>query len=359
MEMTIGANIKRLRIAKNVTQEQLSVAMNVTCAAVSKWERGETYPDITLLQPLAYYFGVSLDELMGYDQEKIQAEIDEVITLYRKNMNKDRKYARELIVKAYRDYPNDFWIMHYYMWNVGGEMSDNDPNVLISHKEEFLSICDKILEGCTEETLRLNAWNMRAKILHAEGNIEEALGIYREKFTNWYHTGGQKTEQLFSKGTDEYYYWVSKNMYELVAFAGYKLASVIFFNPSLSNEEKTQKAIHYGKLILKALDETGDVFFAGIAEAFLGRMRCYLTYRGGSENDIVDVLDMNLYAAKKIAEAIKTDDALRQAYFPERVSVSEDDFLAWIVESLLTPRDKRHSDLLKNSAYVDVLNKYK
>ena len=39
MEMTIGANIKRLRSAKNITQEQLSVAMNVTCAAVSKWAR--------------------------------------------------------------------------------------------------------------------------------------------------------------------------------------------------------------------------------------------------------------------------------------------------------------------------------
>ena len=33
MKMTIGANIKRLRTAKNITQEQLSVAMNVSCAA--------------------------------------------------------------------------------------------------------------------------------------------------------------------------------------------------------------------------------------------------------------------------------------------------------------------------------------
>ena len=79
MKMTIGANIKRLRTAKNITQEQLSVAMNVTCAAVSKWERGESYPDITLLQPLAYLFGVTLDELMGYDHAKIQTEIDERI----------------------------------------------------------------------------------------------------------------------------------------------------------------------------------------------------------------------------------------------------------------------------------------
>ena len=175
MEMTIGANIKRLRTAKDITQEQLSVAMNVTCAAVSKWERGETYPDITLLQPLAYYFDVTLDELMGYNQKKVQAEIDEVITLYRKNQNKNRPYAREIITKAYHDYPNDYWIMHYYMWNIGGDAADNDPKVLIEHKDEFLAICDKILDECTEEVLRLNAWNMRAKILHAEGRTDEAL----------------------------------------------------------------------------------------------------------------------------------------------------------------------------------------
>ncbi len=318
MEMTIGANIKRLRTAKNVTQEQLSVAMNVTCAAVSKWERGETYPDITLLQPLAYYFEVSLDELMGYNQEKIQAKIDEVITLYRKHMNKDWEYAREIIVKAYHDYPNDYWIMHYYMWNIGGDMADNDPSVLLSHKEEFLSICEKILAGCTEETLRLNAWNMRAKILHAEGKTEDALNIYREKFTNWYHTGGQKTEQLFSKDTKEYRYWASKNMYELVAFAGHKLASIIGFDATLSAKEKAQKAIRYGKIMLKALDETGDVFFAGLAEAFLGRTRGYLMYHGGADEDIMSVSDMNLYAAKIIEEAARTDEAVHQAYFPDR-----------------------------------------
>ena len=40
MEMTIGANIKRLRTAKNITQEQLAEAMGVSVAAVSKWELG-------------------------------------------------------------------------------------------------------------------------------------------------------------------------------------------------------------------------------------------------------------------------------------------------------------------------------
>ncbi|MBR4256133.1 MAG: helix-turn-helix transcriptional regulator, partial [Clostridia bacterium] len=84
MKITIGTNIKRLRTEKGVTQEQLAEAMNVTCAAVSKWERGDTFPDITALQPLAFYFGVSLDTLMGYDKEKYEKEIDEILTEYRK-----------------------------------------------------------------------------------------------------------------------------------------------------------------------------------------------------------------------------------------------------------------------------------
>ena len=43
MEMSIGANIKRLRMKENITQEQLSIAMNVTCAAVSKWQTYRTF----------------------------------------------------------------------------------------------------------------------------------------------------------------------------------------------------------------------------------------------------------------------------------------------------------------------------
>ena len=66
MEITIGENIKRLRLEKGITQEQLAEILNVSNAAVSKWERGGSFPDITLLFPLSDYFGISLDELMGH-----------------------------------------------------------------------------------------------------------------------------------------------------------------------------------------------------------------------------------------------------------------------------------------------------
>ena len=356
MEMTIGANIKRLRTARNITQEQLSTAMNVTCAAVSKWERGETYPDITLLQPLAYFFEVTLDELMGYDQKKVQADIDETIALYRKHW-KDSK-GREIIVRAYHNYPNDYWIMHYYMWNIAGDLADNDPAVLTEHKDEFLSICEKILNGCTEDTLRLGAWNMRAKILHAEGKTDEALRIYQTKFADWYTTSGQRTEQLFAKNTGEYYFHVQKNMYELCDLAADKFGRTVFFDPSLSMSEKKERAILYGDLMLNAYRETKEAFFLMLAESFLERMENDLYYRGGADEQIIAVMDKNLYSKKLLEEAREENEPLNRA-FDSYSEEARQNILKYTIDSRIGAEGGRRAELLKNPEYRAVLDKYR
>ena len=355
MEITIGANIKRLRTQKNITQEQLSVAMNITCAAVSKWERGETYPDITLLQPLAFFFGVTLDELMGYDQEKVQAKIEQIIALYRQHWNDET--GREIIVKAYRDYPNDYWIMHYYMWNVGGDLADNDPAVLIAHKDEFNAICDKILKGCTEERIRLGAWNMRAKVLHAQGKTDEALEIYKTKFMDWFTTGAQKTEQLFDKSTDEYYFHVRKNMFELADFASDKLGRSVFFNPSLSMEDKTEQALQYGNLMISAFEQTNEPFFLMIASSFLGRMENDLAYRGATDEQIIAVMDKHFYAMRKIEELRLINDALDGA-FERYGEAKRGNLFQSIVRMWSNASGGRRAELLKNPEYRAILAKY-
>ena len=51
------------RKAKGITQEELAQFMGVSKAAVSKWETGQSYPDITYLPQLAAYFNISVDEL--------------------------------------------------------------------------------------------------------------------------------------------------------------------------------------------------------------------------------------------------------------------------------------------------------
>lgn len=63
--MRLSENIKRLRLEKKLTQEQLAGLLRVSSQAVSKWENSDTYPDGSLLVPLSEILGVSLDELFG------------------------------------------------------------------------------------------------------------------------------------------------------------------------------------------------------------------------------------------------------------------------------------------------------
>lgn len=63
--MSLSENIKKFRLEKNLTQEQLAAKLCISAQAVSKWETSDTYPDGTLLLPLARELGVSLDELFG------------------------------------------------------------------------------------------------------------------------------------------------------------------------------------------------------------------------------------------------------------------------------------------------------
>ena len=60
-----GAVIKALREKAKLTQAQLAEKLNVSDKAVSKWETGRGYPDVTLLEPLAAVFRVSVAELLS------------------------------------------------------------------------------------------------------------------------------------------------------------------------------------------------------------------------------------------------------------------------------------------------------
>ena len=65
LSIPLGSNIKKLRLATGMTQRQLAYQLRISVQAVSKWERGLTYPDVTLLVPIAELFCVTLDELFG------------------------------------------------------------------------------------------------------------------------------------------------------------------------------------------------------------------------------------------------------------------------------------------------------
>lgn len=69
----LNENIKAIRKSKGLSQQELAVKVNVVRQTVSKWEQGETLPDIRQSKGLTVLYHVSLDELIEYDFDEQQA----------------------------------------------------------------------------------------------------------------------------------------------------------------------------------------------------------------------------------------------------------------------------------------------
>lgn len=70
MQLNIGTKISELRRNRGCTQYTLAGALGVTAQAVSRWESGGSYPDMEMIPEIASYFGISIDELFGYNNER-------------------------------------------------------------------------------------------------------------------------------------------------------------------------------------------------------------------------------------------------------------------------------------------------
>jgi len=108
----LAENIRRLRLASGLTQEELALRLSVTGQAVSRWERGECCPDIALLPGLVNLFGVTADELLGMDELRSRARLNEVYSRAHE-LAREGKYAEAVqkLEQALKLWPNERGLM--------------------------------------------------------------------------------------------------------------------------------------------------------------------------------------------------------------------------------------------------------
>ncbi len=87
MKMTVAGNISDLRRKSGLTQAELAEKLNYSDKAVSKWERGESIPDVTVLKSIADLFGVTVDYLLAEEHD------DPELAKKRTNKRKFRNHA--------------------------------------------------------------------------------------------------------------------------------------------------------------------------------------------------------------------------------------------------------------------------
>ncbi|MCI8560237.1 MAG: helix-turn-helix domain-containing protein [Dorea sp.] len=77
--MSLGKVIRKYRKIRNLTQEEMAGRLGVTAPAVNKWEKENSYPDITLLAPIARLLDISLDTLLSFREDLTEEEINGII----------------------------------------------------------------------------------------------------------------------------------------------------------------------------------------------------------------------------------------------------------------------------------------
>ena len=103
--MNLGNKIRELRRANNLTQEQLAATLNISAQAVSKWEMGASYPDMTMIPTLAAFFRVTLDELFDFDVKNVDKEIEDIRLEYGKYFWSNFEKAEQILLDGLKIYP--------------------------------------------------------------------------------------------------------------------------------------------------------------------------------------------------------------------------------------------------------------
>lgn len=169
--MLIAQNIKRLRLDRGLTQEELAAQVGVTGQAVSKWERDECYPDITLLPGLANCFDVTVDELLG--MKEIKGKMWSV-SAQANTLQKEGRYheAASVYEDALKTFPADLglWASRAEALAMAGEGI-----------EDAIAACERFLAGDMSEKRRASVVAVLCFLYHAAGKTEKAEVLSRAR----------------------------------------------------------------------------------------------------------------------------------------------------------------------------------
>lgn len=172
--MSFGKIIKDLRKEANMTQEQLAEMLDISPQAISRWENGAAMPDISLLPMLSNIFGVTSDELLEINIEKNTRIIEEALsTAQQASHSGNFERAVEILQNAHRKYPRSYKIME----RLANAIICVNSRKGIKDYSEVITLCENILENCTDSMIRYNALDLLGTAYGYEGKEEEMLKV--------------------------------------------------------------------------------------------------------------------------------------------------------------------------------------
>jgi len=165
----IAENLRSLRKGMELTQEDVAEMLRVSPQSVSKWERGDTYPDITLLPALANLFKTSVDALIGMDKINDSEARAAIFKAEHACLRAGEPHnAAAILEEALRTFPNDEGLMSELALALS---FDSAPEKL----RQSVVLCERVLSGKASEKVRHTTRAVLCFIHYKMGDKEKAV----------------------------------------------------------------------------------------------------------------------------------------------------------------------------------------
>ena len=177
MELNFSQTVKALRKERGITQEELANYLGISVQSVSKWERGDGMPDISLLPHIAAFYDTTVDYLLGCDAVRTEKAIQTFKEQAQALINQGkRRESLELCRQYQQRYPHNETVLNHLMHDLF--IVDK-----INNSEEIIAIGGKLLESKNPE-FHFSALQMLAMTHAAIGNDQLAVDYARQVPTN-------------------------------------------------------------------------------------------------------------------------------------------------------------------------------
>lgn len=184
MELHIGTTILTARRAKGLTQEALAELVGVSAAAVSKWETGASYPDITLLPPLARALGLTVDALLDFHPAPSNEELHQISERLRAVFDEQGFAAGQQESEAVlREYPSCGQLkimvggLYFHFLSSALSRADDPEQTSETLIERCLSLFEQGEAQSETEKEKLGARLLRINTLTMLGRYEQAEAL--------------------------------------------------------------------------------------------------------------------------------------------------------------------------------------
>lgn len=244
MKIRIAENIKNLRKANALTQEQLAEALGVSVGAVYKWEAGLSIPEIKLIMEISDFFEVSVDMLLGYEQQNGNVE-KRIQRIKKCIVKKDFEEGVVEIQKALKKYPNHFDVVY-----VGGMLymlkflEEKCQEAMEKSNQLFEKAISMLYQNTDKSINEATISNHIANNYLAAGEIEQGLEILKQNNTgniNSAHIGYIYAVEL--KKPDEAFPYLISSMAEIVNKVIFTVAGKAFVYAQAKDEKCISTAL--------------------------------------------------------------------------------------------------------------------